>query len=172
MEFNGSVSGVCYLDNPLAGGVFGDEEFKLVTLLLANASIAVENTLLHLRIEKNSAAAPRHNNAVLDENLRRVVAYLEEHFSEDISRGDLAEIIGVHPDYLGKLFKVRTGRTIREYVNDLKIRAAMDRLDRTNDKIITIAFDIGFESLRTFNRIFSRAAGMTPAEYRERNRKA
>jgi AraC-like DNA-binding protein len=46
----------------------------------------------------------------------------------------------------------------------------MDRLSETNDKIIAVAYDAGFESLRTFNRIFLRISGMTPLEYRERNK--
>ena len=72
----------------------------------------------------------------------------------------------IYHDYMGKQFKGQTGRTIREFANELRIRWAMDRLNRTDDKIMTIAFDAGFESLRTFNRVFFRAAGMIPAEFR------
>jgi serine/threonine protein kinase/AraC-like DNA-binding protein/tetratricopeptide (TPR) repeat protein len=169
LEFGGVASGVCYLDNPLVGGLFGDEEARIVSLLLSSASIAVENLLMREKSGRDSTpAASAHVRP--DGNLQRVIDYLEGHFKEDVTRNDLANIIGVHPDYLGKLFKARMGKTIREYANSIRIRWAMDRLSETNDKIIAVAYDAGFESLRTFNRIFLRISGMTPLEYRERNK--
>ncbi len=171
LMFNNMTSGVCYLENSLASGVFGEEEARIVSLLLANASITVENLLLRKWIESESASG-RSKTAPQDQNLKKVIDYLEEHFAEDVTSWNLADIINVHPDYLGKQFKGFTGKTIREYVNRLRIEWAMERLEKTNDKIITIAFDAGFESLRTFNRIFYRASGMTPAEYRAKFHKS
>ncbi len=172
LKFDNRVIGVCYLDNPLAGGIFGNEEVRLVQLLLSDASVAAENLLLRRRLEdvRSHHARSDAKTAPPNEDIMRVISYLEKHFVEDIGRGDLADIIGVHPDYLGKLFKKATGTTIKEYANRLRTEWAMKRLVDTEDKIITIAFDAGFENLRTFNRIFSHITGTGPAQYRERNR--
>ncbi|HNV47732.1 MAG TPA: helix-turn-helix transcriptional regulator, partial [Spirochaetota bacterium] len=61
-----------------------------------------------------------------------------------------------------------TGRKIGDYVNELRVRDAAAMLDGTSENIIDIAFAVGFESLRTFNRAFLKVMNVTPTEYRER----
>ncbi len=70
---------------------------------------------------------------------------------------------------MGSLFKSYTGKTINEYMNQLRIEEAIKQLKNKNIKVTDIAFSIGFESLVTFNRIFKKTMGTTPTEYRESN---
>ncbi|RPI95920.1 MAG: AraC family transcriptional regulator [Spirochaetales bacterium] len=91
---------------------------------------------------------------------------IEKNFNRDITRGEIAREIGVSTDYLGKVFKDRTGKCIRDYISDTRVKWALDQLLNTDRKIIDIAFDAGFDSLRTFNRAFSRVMGDSPTKYR------
>ncbi|MBN1535027.1 MAG: helix-turn-helix transcriptional regulator [Spirochaetes bacterium] len=86
-----------------------------------------------------------------------------------VSRGTLARELGLHPDYLGKLFKACTGRNIREYMNRVRIARAVELIlsgDGGDGEIMRIALDVGFASVRSFYRCFRRIMGLPPLEYR------
>ena len=76
----------------------------------------------------------------------------------------------MHPSYLCRAFKHYTGRTIMDYLNLRRIQSAMIQLRSTQDKIIQIALECGFNDLAYFNRRFRAVTSMTPTEYRSRNR--
>jgi AraC-like DNA-binding protein len=115
---------------------------------------------------------PDEPSAVTDfsrEKVRRAIAYIDENYRYDISREGLACSLGISPYYLGKAFKELTGRKIGDYLNEARVREAARRLSETDETVIDIAFSVGFETLRTFNRAFQRAMNMTPSEYREKH---
>jgi AraC-like DNA-binding protein len=67
------------------------------------------------------------------------------------------------------------GVSLKQYINQLHLDHAYKLFLERRDKIIDIAYESGFESLKTFNRVFSNAMGDTPSNYRKRyrsNRKA
>ncbi|MBC2713952.1 MAG: helix-turn-helix transcriptional regulator [Desulfobacteraceae bacterium] len=101
--------------------------------------------------------------------MQDLIDYIKQHFTEEVSRETLACQCDLNPDYLGKLFKRQLGKPIREYVNELRIQYVAEELKHSGKKINDIAFDAGFESLRTFNRIFYRVMSETPTRYRESN---
>ena len=102
-----------------------------------------------------------------DSRMNTVLDYIRQNYRDDISREGLASLVGLHPDNLGKMFKLRTGKKIGDFINSLRIEEAMGLLSGTDTPVIDIAFASGFESLRTFNRSFSAFAGVTPTAYRE-----
>jgi len=73
----------------------------------------------------------------------------------------------MHPDHLGKLFKSSYNKTISDYIADLRIDHTAKLLIETNNTIISIAFQAGFDSLRTFNRVFLKHMGVSPKIYRK-----
>lgn len=102
-----------------------------------------------------------------DSRMNTVLDYIRKNYRDDISREGLASLVGLHPDNLGKMFKMRTGKKIGDFINSLRIEEAMGLLSGTDTPVIDIAFAAGFESLRTFNRSFAAFAGVTPTAYRE-----
>ncbi len=98
--------------------------------------------------------------------LKRVIDFIDENFTSDISREGLAAAVDINPNYMGSLFKSYTGKTILEYINELRIDEAIRQLESGNLKIIDIAFSIGFENTVTFNRVFKRVTGKTPSDYK------
>ena len=88
-----------------------------------------------------------------------------------ITRDSLSYAVGYSPDHLGRVFKQHTGERISDYLNKIRIQAACRQLEQTNRPIIDIAFATGFESLRTFNKIFFDLNHETPTQFRQNKRK-
>lgn len=101
--------------------------------------------------------------------LDELIGYLRENFREPLSREALAGLVELNPDNLGRFFKMYTGEKLGDYINRLRIEDAALRLTRGEERIIDVAFDAGFESLKTFNRHFIAVQGMTPSQYRQRH---
>ncbi len=101
-----------------------------------------------------------------EEKLARVIEFLKENYTSDISREGLAAAIGMSGDHMSRMFKAYTGKKINDYINELRVEAAAERLRITDEKIIDIAFSVGFESLATFNRAFLKVKGVSPSNFR------
>ena len=113
---------------------------------------------------KSAGARP-----ISEESASRIEAvceFMRRHYAQDISREDLAEAAGMNPDTFSRHFNQHTGRTLYEYICELRIAEAKLRLTATDDTVIRISFDVGFDSIRTFNRAFKKITGMNPGEYR------
>ncbi|MFA9463184.1 MAG: helix-turn-helix domain-containing protein [Velocimicrobium sp.] len=78
----------------------------------------------------------------------------------------LAEEVGITPYYLGTIFKLEKGESIREYVNTIRLEHACELLEETNHTIKFIAEEVGFISCNHFFMSFKRKYGMTPKNYR------
>lgn len=100
------------------------------------------------------------------DRMSRVLGHIHAHLMEDISREDVAARASLSCGAFSRFFKTRTGKTLPEYVNELRVGLAFSRLAGTDDKISDIALDCGFSNLSGFNRQFQRIAGMTPKDYR------
>lgn len=106
----------------------------------------------------------------MKEKLERAIAYMKDHFTEDISREGLAGLVGLNHDYFGKMFRLYTGKKVGAYLNEMRVRMAAELLTSTDQPISAVAFDVGFESLATFYRVFQLVTGLSPTAYRERFR--
>lgn len=101
------------------------------------------------------------------ENLKKVISYLNENYASPVRLEQLAGLINMNPQYLCRYFKRNTGKTITEFINEIRIEKAARALLETEDKIITIAQNTGFENAGYFIRRFKKEKGMTPSEYRK-----
>ena len=84
----------------------------------------------------------------------------------DLSLWDLANRIGVTTHYASQALNEKIGERFFDYVNRWRIRDATDRLRNTDATILTIAYDVGFNSRSSFYTAFKRELGMTPSQYR------
>lgn len=101
------------------------------------------------------------------ENLKKVIRYINENYASCIHLDELAKLVNLNPQYFCRYFKRNTGKTITEYVNEIRIEKAAQALLETDDKIITIAQNAGFENTGYFIRRFKEEKGLTPSEYRK-----
>ena len=101
------------------------------------------------------------------EKMEYIIHFLRDNYREDISREGLAARLDLSPDHMSRLFKKYTGKKLGRVINEMRISDALVRLESGAEPIIDIAFAVGFESLRTFNRVFREITGSTPTAYRE-----
>lgn len=69
--------------------------------------------------------------------------------------------------YIGRLFKNEVGISFNQYCNNVRLEKAASILSRSNEKIINIAIDCGFQNVSYFNRLFQEKFGVSPSEYRK-----
>ena len=96
--------------------------------------------------------------------------YLENHFKEKINEKSVAKAIGYHPRYLSQLINRNFGVSFKVLLNEYRIRTAQQLLADKQKSITEVYADAGFESQNTFNRNFKLFTGVTPREYRNKNR--
>ena len=97
------------------------------------------------------------------------INYIRANFTDSsITSKQLAKKVGLHPVTLSKGFNRIVGFGFNEYLNHLRCSNAAMLLTTTDDTVADIAFLTGFGSIRSFNRAFLNAYGVTPSEYRTR----
>ena len=98
----------------------------------------------------------------------KVIQYIHNHYTEDISLKDLSERFYVSEYYLCREFKKSTKRTIVEYIRQTRIMNAKRLFMETDRNVTEVARETGFSNLTHFNRVFREVADITPSEYRKR----
>lgn len=106
---------------------------------------------------------PQNSSDALIQNIKN---YIDENLLHELSMADLAAIFNYNAKYLGRLFKHKTGITIREYCNLARVEKARDLLIGSSMSIADIATRIGYNNVTYFNWIFKKTTGQSPTEYR------
>jgi len=104
------------------------------------------------------------------ERMQRVFRYIDRHLTDEIDRTCAAAEAHLSPGAFSRFFKLRTGRTLPEYVNALRIGRACEMLSNDKWKVASIAMECGFANLANFNRHFRKITDLSPREYRRRFR--
>ena len=102
--------------------------------------------------------------------LRPVINYIDEHYREKIYIEELSAMINVSPDYFTKMFKESIGKTPIDYINAMKVNAAMDLLCTTELPMTEIADSIGFCNPNYFHKIFKQYMLTSPLAYRKNSK--
>lgn len=97
---------------------------------------------------------------------QKIIIYIEENFTEDITRESLAQTFNVNKYYISRIFSDKIRMSLRNYLGLKRAEYAASFIRTTNQNLTSICEISGFESQRTFNRMFKAAYGMTPREYR------
>jgi AraC-like DNA-binding protein len=92
--------------------------------------------------------------------------FIREHHAEDLSLGQVAAAVHTSIFYFCKLFRKATGTTFTEFVSRTRIEKAKNLLLNPNLRVSGIAYEVGFQSLTHFNRVFKNVIGESPTEYR------
>ncbi len=106
-----------------------------------------------------------------DDLIYRTVRYIAEHFTENISLTSMAADLYVSPFALSRVFSNTFHRNFNRYLNETRLQYACTLLTQTDQTIMEICMNTGFESQRTFNRVFQNTYHMSPRDYRKRTGK-
>lgn len=101
----------------------------------------------------------------------KVKNYIDEHYKDDLSLEQLADIVGMTPTAFSRYFKQRTAKNISEYIVDIRLGHAARLLVDTSDSVSEICWATGFNTLSNFNRLFRKRKGCSPTEFREKYQK-
>lgn len=99
--------------------------------------------------------------------LHSALLYLHQHYTEPVSRRQIATALGYHESYLSHIFSETLHTTLTDYVLNLRISDAVRLLETTDMTVSQISATVGFGSIRSFNRAFLKATGLTPRQYRK-----
>ena len=118
----------------------------------------------HLSILSNQVIVQRENTEPLV--ITRAREYIHEHQAEELSLAQIAKAVNTSTFYFCKLFKKVTGINFTDYVSRVRVEKAKNLLLNPNLRVSEIAFEVGFQSLTHFNRIFKKILGQSPTQYR------
>lgn len=97
--------------------------------------------------------------------IEKVLKYIREHLTEELDLETLADIASLSPIHFHKCFKASVGKTVRDYVEEQRIKKAVNLLMTTELTLTEIAFECGFSSQSYFSYVFKRRMGVTPREH-------
>lgn len=101
------------------------------------------------------------------EKFNSLFAYIDAHYTDDITLDSIAEMTGYSKFYFTRLFKKYANTTFFDYLCYKRIKAAEELLINPSLSITDVAIMSGFPSISTFNRLFKQRKNCTPTEYRE-----
>ncbi len=105
-------------------------------------------------------------DAPLDTELSsRILFYINENFREDISLTSIASHFGYNASYISKYFKTSFNIGINQYLTVIRLKNVLMLMHEKKHTFTYCAFESGFNSMRTFYRVFYNELGCSPGEY-------
>lgn len=101
----------------------------------------------------------------------KVKSYIDQNYKDEIRLQHVADLVGMTPSAFSRFFKLRTGKTMNEYIVDVRLGNAARRLIDTTDSVAEVCYACGFNTLSNFNRLFKKRKGVSPTEFRDKYRK-
>lgn len=108
-----------------------------------------------------------------DENcilVNAILKFMEENIERQLTLKDIANYTGYSVSHLSSLFSNSTGHSPMNYFNMLKVKKACELLDTTNLKITQVSCMVGIEDSLYFSRLFRKIIGISPKQYREKEK--
>lgn len=105
-------------------------------------------------------------NRRMTAKVEQIARFIGEQYRFPISADDIGRAVNLHPKYAATLFKKHCGMTLGEYLTEQRLSQAKRLLATTENKVVDIAFESGFNSVSRFYEVFEQNCGQTPREYR------
>lgn len=96
-----------------------------------------------------------------------IIDYIDHHYSEELNRKVLADLVFISPDHLARLFKHETGKTLINYITDKRIEEAKKLLLNSNATVYIIADQVGYDNYSYFSKTFKKNTSLSPIEFRQ-----
>ncbi len=139
-----------------------EERTKELTYSLENLSKAIEFGVFSLTTKTSPYFSPH-----LKPKITQAIVFINNNYRDTISREGLASMVNLHHDYFSKAFKYYTGKSVNEYIYELRVKEAIRLLLESKMNILDIALYVGFDSVKTFNCAFKKITRKNPSQYRK-----
>lgn len=137
--------------------VINAEQYKAMVRLLTIFAKHLSMVCNQILIQQQNAEPPK---------ITKAKEYINERQAEDISLTEVARAVNTSSFYFCKMFKKSTGINFTDYVARVRIEKAKNLLLNPNLRVSEVAYEVGFQSLTHFNRVFRKQCGISPTEYR------
>ncbi len=107
---------------------------------------------------------PPHTSALV----KQAIAFIQHQHGEPLSRQAIADAVGVHKDYLGRIFQQELGLSPWEYLTRFRVLRAKELLRASDLSVAEVATRVGFETPTYFSQVFHREVGCSPRAFRAR----
>lgn len=111
------------------------------------------------------------SSSVPPDALQSVLLYVNDHYTQPLSRKQIAHATGYNESYISHIFSDTLHISLTEYILSLRLPDARKLLQQTDLPVSRIALELGFGSIRSFNRIFAQKTGLSPSAYRQEAQK-
>lgn len=127
-------------------------------------------TLFMQFVEEFLASAKRTKMMPRSEVVSFAVAYMHEHYAEDLSIAQLAERVGVERRRFSELFEATVGMNPSQYLMELRIRKAKEQLRTCECSVAEVGENVGYYDCFYFSRVFKKCTGLSPSIYRKEHK--
>lgn len=140
---------------------------KHYNALSGDEELIIQSLILELIYTMNKDSIKRGLNFKANNNflIENAIKYINEHLTEDLSLETIAKQMSLSPIYFHNSFKAAVGKTPHTYVEEQRIKKAINLLQTTDYTLTKIAFECGFSSQSYFSCAFKRRMKQTPREY-------
>lgn len=155
----------------IEGGLEPEQSFTLSDLLIRKVDQCTsQEELTGIKVEAvtafTNAMHELRQGKALSYHVQHGVDYIVRHMSHPLSSREVAAALGLHPEYLSKLFKKETGYTLQQYILHKKCETSCYMLKNSTISCTDISSFLGFASCSHYIRCFHREYGVTPGQYR------
>lgn len=106
-----------------------------------------------------------------NDEIDRLMKYMRSNFGYKLTLGFLAEQVHLSREYLARYFKQYTGKTVLEFLTEIRISKAKEMLRTSSHSVEDIGAYCGYPSVSNFQKAFKKATGLSPSGYRKKERK-
>ena len=99
--------------------------------------------------------------------IEKALRFIEEHLDQDITLTRISNVCGMSKYHFARTFKAITGMTFKAHHNKRRIETAKNLLETRAMRVTDVCFEVGFNDVSYFNRVFRRFEGMSPLAYQK-----
>ena len=138
-----------------------DDLFIAISELIVQEQLSIDNNFMNLKVVKHDTKRELYKSII------ETKEYLNDNFKEKISLDIISKDVGISKYYLHRLFREINGNTPLEYLKNIRLEKAKNKLQYSKDSIFEIAFKCGFDNTAYFSNVFKKYVGLTPTQFRK-----
>ncbi len=162
-KVNNLLNGIVYLyeNNQISLKQQIDDLFIAISELIVQEQLSIDNNFMNLKVVKHNTKRELYKSII------ETKEYLNDNFKEKISLDIISRDVGISKYYLHRLFREINGNTPLEYLKNIRLEKAKNKLQYSKDSIFEIAFKCGFDNTAYFSNVFKKHIGLSPTQFRK-----
>lgn len=145
--------------------IFSSEPATQMILFLQVLNILAQQTEIEL-LASPEFSLPNTNSE--EQRLNRIIEFVSGNYNSPLTLEDISQEAAMTPNSLCRFFKMRTSKTIFQFLNEYRIGKACELLINGDKSISDVCFETGFNSLTSFNRVFKELKQVTPRDFKRK----